>query len=261
MTKIRDGSVNLSPVSEATLMRFADGDLPPREHAFVAELIAAHPDVFGSVRAYRFTKEELPGAYQAAMTVPAELISRWLPGVGAGPSLGAGPRVRPLAARRRLTALALAASVAIVLGGAAGWRLREATHPDVAGLLDIAPPALQRVLESTPTGNSTRLAGRLSAKPDATFASHERHWCRTYALNEDEQARVKGLACRREDGWHILVQAASARGAMAGEAGAYAPAGGDDDPVVSYASAISDGTPLTKEDVARLITEHWHRKP
>jgi anti-sigma factor RsiW len=44
----------VGPVFEATLMRFVDGDLPQREHAFVARLIAAHPDASRSVLAYRF---------------------------------------------------------------------------------------------------------------------------------------------------------------------------------------------------------------
>ena len=52
-------SADVGPVSEVTLMRFVDGDLPPREHAFVAELIAAHPDATRSVLAYRFAKGEL----------------------------------------------------------------------------------------------------------------------------------------------------------------------------------------------------------
>jgi hypothetical protein len=194
------------------------------------------------------------------MNVPAELISRWLPEAGVQSRRGAFPGARPRLVRRRLAALALAASLAILLGGAAGWWLREATHADVAGILDIAPPALQQVLENTPMGTRTGLAGRLSATPTATFASRERHWCRKYALNEDQQARIEGLACRREDGWHILLQAASGHAAMPGSTSAYLPAG-TDDPVVSFASEISAGTPLTKEDEARLITERWRRKP
>jgi surface antigen len=259
MTKIGNGSLDVSPVAEATLMRFVDGDLPPREHAFVAELIAAHPDVLGSIRAYRFTKEELPGAYQAAMDVPAELISRWLPGARVGRP--AGPSARPRFARRRLTALALAASLAVLLAGAAGWHLREATHPDVAGLLGVAPPALQRALENTPTGKIGELAGSLSVTPTSTFASRERHWCRKYALKADQRERVIGLACRQEDGWQILMQAASAHTTPSG-GNVYAPAGeGEGDPVAAYASEINDGTPLSQEDEARLINERWRRKP
>ena len=54
MTSSDDKGPDVGPVSEATLMRFVDGDLLPREHAFVAGLIAAHPDAYRSALAYRF---------------------------------------------------------------------------------------------------------------------------------------------------------------------------------------------------------------
>ena len=51
MTITGEKSEDVEVVVEATLMRFVDGDLPPREHAFVARLIAAHPDASRSVLA------------------------------------------------------------------------------------------------------------------------------------------------------------------------------------------------------------------
>jgi hypothetical protein len=120
-------------VFEATLMRFVDGDLPPREHAFVAGLIAAHPEASRSVLAYRFTNEELRWVYDVAMNVPAELIDRCLPAADR-------PNLRSRLPSWRSTALALAASLALLLVGAAGWVLREATKSDVAAFLGIAPP-------------------------------------------------------------------------------------------------------------------------
>jgi anti-sigma factor RsiW len=132
MTSFDDKGADVA-VFEATLMRFVDGDLPPREHAFVARLIAAHPDASRSVLAYRFTNEELRGAYDVAMNVPAELINRCLPAADR-------PSLRSRRTGWRPTLLALAASLALLLAGAAGWVLREATQSDVAAFLDIAPP-------------------------------------------------------------------------------------------------------------------------
>ena len=234
-------------------MRFVDGDLPPREHAFVAELIAADLDASRSVLAYRFTKEELWGAYDAAMNVPAELINRCLPAADR-------PRLRSRLPGWRPTALALAASLALVLAGAAGWRLLEAPRSDVAGLVGIAPPGLQRVLETALAGNVARLSGAWSAKLVATFPSRERRWCRQYALSEGQQERARGIACRQGDRWHIVVQAAS-RHAPTPD-GAHLPAG-EDDPVDSYANEIMGGkSTLGIEDEEQLIrNEHWKRAP
>jgi anti-sigma factor RsiW len=134
MTSSDDKGADVGPVFEATLMRFVDGDLPPREHAFVARLIAAHPDASRSVLAYRFTKtnDELRGAYDVAMNVPAELINRCL-------AAADRPSLRSRRPGWRPTLLALAASLALLLAGAAGWILREATQSDDAAFLGIAP--------------------------------------------------------------------------------------------------------------------------
>ena len=58
MTRPGD-SADVGPASEVMLMRFVDGDLPTREHAFIAGLIAADLDATRSVLAYRFAKGEL----------------------------------------------------------------------------------------------------------------------------------------------------------------------------------------------------------
>jgi hypothetical protein len=255
MTKVK--GVDVGPVSEATLMRFVDGDLPPREHAFVAELVAAYPEATGSVHAYRYTKDELPAAYDAAMHVPSELIGRWLPGVGAG-SL-----VHWRHPRARLRVLALAASVAMLIAGAAGWLLREATNSNTTELLGLAPPELRQALETTLTGSVARLSGGLSARPVATFPSIDQRWCRQYAVSEGEQERMRGVACRNAAGWNILVQAASRQGpAPGGASGTAIPAAGGDDPVTAYRDQLLGGNVLTKADEARLIaSERWGRAP
>jgi hypothetical protein len=254
MTSSDDKGVG--PVFEATLMRFVDGDLPPREHAFVAGLIAAHPDASRSVLAYRFTNEELRGVYDVALNVPTELIDRCLPAADR-------PNLRSRLPSWRPTALALAASIALLLAGAAGWVLREATHSDVAAFLGIAPPGLQSALETTLSGNVAQLSGVLSAKLVATFRSRERRWCRQYAVSEGQQERAKGIACRHGDGWHIVVQAASRQVPTPGGMQGYWVLAGADDTVASYANEIMGGNgTLGPADEEQLIrNEHWKRAP
>jgi hypothetical protein len=256
MTSSDDKGADVGPVFEATLMRFVDGDLPPREHAFVARLIAVHPDASRSVLAYRFTNDELRGAYDVAMNVPDELINRCLPAADRLSLRSRLPSWRP-------AALALAASIALLLAGAAGWVLREATHSDVAAFLGIAPPGLQRALETTLSGNFGQLSGALSAKLVATFPSRERRWCRQYAVSEGQQERAKGIACRHRDDWHIVVQTASRQAPTPGGAQGYWVLAGADDTVASYANEIMGGKgTLGPEDEKQLIrNEHWKRAP
>jgi hypothetical protein len=208
------------------------------------------------VLAYRFTKEGLRGAYDVAMNVPAELINRCLPSADR-------PRLRSRLPDWRQTALALAASLALVLAGAAGWVLREAIHSDVAAFLGIAPPGLQRVLETTLAGKVAQISDAWSAKLVATFPSREGRWCRQYAVSEGQQERAKGIACRHKDGWHIVVQAASRQAPTPGGAQGYWVLAGAQDPVASYVNEIMGGNGiLGPEEEAQLIRiEHWKRVP
>jgi len=256
MTRPANKSADAGQLSEATLMRYVDGDLPQCQHAFVAGLVAAHPDAARSVLAYRFTREELPGAYDVAMNVPAGLINRCLPAPDR-------PRLRSRLPGPRLTALPLAASLALLLAGAAGWLLRQATHPDVASFLGIAPPGLQRVLETTLVGNSARISDALSAKLVATFPSRDRHWCRQYVLSAGQLEQARGVACRSGNGWHLVVQAASRQAPAPGGVHGYSVPAGADDPIATYANEIMGGnSTLSPEDEEQLIrNEHWNRAP
>jgi hypothetical protein len=261
MSKPPDKRPEEGPVSEATLMRFIDGDLPPREHAFVAGLIAAHRQETNSVRAYRFTRDELPAAFEAALQVPPELISRCLAG-------GANARRAPGSQRRILSrwnafTLPLAASIALLFAGAAGWLLRDAKRFEVAGLLGVAPASLQAALDATLTGEVAPLGRGVMLKPMSTFPSIDGRWCRHYVLVTDgDQKRGSGLACRAADGnWRIDVQSAS-RSMQRQDRGMTAPAGSVDDPVTSYRDQIIGGNVLTKDSEERLIRlEGWRREP
>src|SRR5262249_17956471 len=158
--------------------------LPPREHAFVAEIVAAHFDETRTVAAYRFTRERLPEAFAVALDVPPELIRRCLPDPGRTLKASRPRRLARLASNWRAAGLPLVASIALLLSGASGWLLRDAWQPDFAGLDKglAAPPSLQRALERTPIGATVQLARDVSLSPMLTFLSHEGAWCRQYRL-------------------------------------------------------------------------------
>jgi hypothetical protein len=112
------------------------------------------------LEAFRFTKEELAGAF-ALPEAPPELIEKILRGAAPAsrvsrwnlPSLAAttGPK-RP---NLRRDVMGIAAAVALLLAGGAGWMLRDSVRADYAGL--VAPPSLQRALDETPSEVSARL--------------------------------------------------------------------------------------------------------
>jgi anti-sigma factor RsiW len=67
-------------ISDETLMRFVDGDLPPDERAVIAGEVARNPDLAQRLEAFRFTKEELAGAFAPALEAPPELIEKIMRG-------------------------------------------------------------------------------------------------------------------------------------------------------------------------------------
>jgi hypothetical protein len=248
-------------VSEATLMRFIDGDLPPREHAFVSGMIAAHPEETRSVHAYRFTRHQLPAAFEAALDVPPELINRCL--AGSRPNARRPLRPRSRGSRWNMATLPLAACIALLLAGAAGWLLRDAMRSEVAGLLGVPPASLNYALEATLTGEIAHLGAGVMLKPMSTFPSADGRWCRYYVLLTDGgHKRGSGLACRAAEGsWRIAVQSVS-RSVQHQDRSMVAPAGVEDDPVASYRDEIIGGNVLTRENEEHLIKlEGWNRQP
>jgi hypothetical protein len=244
-------------------MRFIDGDLPPREHAFVAGLIAAHPEETRSVRAYRFTRHQLPAAFEAALHVPPELISRCLADGAPTARPALRPPSRPMGSRWSIATLPLAACIALLLAGAAGGLVRDAMRSEVAGLLGVPPASLGYALDATLTGEVARLGGGVMLKPLSTFPSIDGRWCRHYVLLTDgDHKRGSGLACRAADrNWRIDVQSVT-RSAQRQDPSMVAPAGVEDDPVGSYRDEIIGGNVLTKENEERLIkVERWNRQP
>ena len=250
------------PISDETLMRFADGDLPPDAQESVAAEIGRNPDLAKRLEAFKFTREELAHAFASTLEVPPSLIGK----VHAIhlTTQASGMRSRSLVAKSPLgrrslrhEILAMAAAVAFLLAGAAGWLLRDGLHPNYAGL--DTPLTLQHALEQTPSHEIARLADGRSIEVTSTFASLQKRWCREYKLLDAGRVRSLALACRADDGiWREeaaeAVPAASQRSQRA-----YVPAGSDQaGSLAAYRNRIFDRD-VSAEVELRLIKGHWSR--
>ncbi len=251
-------------------MRFIDGDLPPSEWSDIVAEAVRDPDLAQRLEAFRFTKEELAGAFAPTLEVPPRLIekilrrtapasrtSRWYPSFVAPAGLTT-PKVR-------LQAIASAATLAL-LAGAAGWILRESVRPDYAGL--IAPPSFQRALEETSSGASAKLSGDLSIRPASTFSSIQKRWCREYVLINGNRLGATALACRGDDGiWRVEAQENPPAAPYPKDPTAYVPAGKTQAPGASGAESVAEhrdrimSADLSLEEEAELIKARWQRKP
>jgi anti-sigma factor RsiW len=103
----------MSPVSEADLHAYADGQLDPGRRAEVEAYLAAHPDAAEKVDNWRRQASELHAAFDGVLneSVPLKALPPTLRGSAA--DRGRGPAG---------WGMALAASIAsLALGGAIGW--------------------------------------------------------------------------------------------------------------------------------------------
>jgi surface antigen len=194
-------------ISDEQLMRFVDGDLSPHEQSTIGLEAARDPDVAARIEAFRFTKEEFARAFAPALEVTPSLEGK-LRAVGlvrtpSGASLRFVGRSAAQPSRLRRQFMAMAAGVALLLAGAAGWLLRDGLSRDYAGL--IAPPSLQWALDETRSGESAKLAGDVTIQVNSTFVS--RQFCREYAVLHANGTEAPALACRGVDGsWRVEVR-------------------------------------------------------
>ena len=247
------------PISDETLMRFADGDLPPVERAFVAAAIAGDPELAERLEPFRFTRERLAGAYDVTLEIPERLINA-LPPTN-GPTLS-----RPILLvlffrrpniRRGLLGIALLTLLTSAIGG---WLLRDGLRPHQAGAI----AAMQRALDETPSHSTTRLENGTSMKLTSTFASIQKRWCREYVVLYSNSTQAAGVACRGGDGiWKVEIQQDPVSPSRSsGETRKYEPAGGQSErqPVADYRNRIFQAD-ASQQDEELLIAERWNRQP
>ncbi len=230
----------MTRIDDDLLMAYADGELPPEQVSRIEALLARDPEARKRVRLYRESaalaraafaptlEEPLPAALEERVREMAREDSRVI-------RFPASPRRRML---RRL-ALPLAASLALVIGFAAGSRLQ----PEGESAL------LARALESTPSG----AIGPGEVLPLATLESADGRWCRQFERPRDGRI-ARGVACREPDGrWRVVALLEQETGGGSG----YRPAGAPEDPLAPLVDKLGMQA-IDAEAEAGLIASGWH---
>ena len=232
-------------LNEEMLMAFADGELDPQVMAQVRAALADDPAARERVRLYRRTTQLLRQAYDAPMhePVPKPLLDAVNPRTNATGSGEVVELATPKTPARgwsvRRMALPLAASLALVIGTAVGYRLQPAPVDTFAGgdgftgRIALESP-LHRLLETKISGEPLEWAAdegsRVRALAQLTFKSADGQYCRQYRVSVAGPSRAgatAGIACRSsESGWRneIVVNVPADAGAPPGDS--YVAAGG-----------------------------------
>lgn len=219
-------------LDDATLMAFADGELPEARASEVAAAVALDPALAARLERFRTVRAKLAGSLDGLAPPPADLLARAERAQAMRPS--------PV----RIWGPALAASVAgLVIGAAAVTALRPAGDlgPDMA-----ARGALVAVLEATPSGTA---AGGM--EPLYSVVAADGRVCRAFRTVGGRT--YEGVACREGDGWRVLALAEAPRRPTG-----YGQASGDEPAAVGAAlDVLQAGAPLSAAAEAGLIRRGW----
>jgi hypothetical protein len=165
---------------------------------------------------------------------------------------------RPAAVQRLQLPLALAASIALVVGFLAAHLIGPLTTGPAEGppawLADgtiAASSPLFDVLENQPSGSVTELAGG-AATPILSFARSGGGFCRELQVRS-AAGSSRTVACREKDGWLLRV----AEFTPAGTDG-YQMASQSGSAVASTVARLRDGAPLDAASEAALLGS-WKR--
>ena len=252
------------PISDETLMRFADGELPPHERELVSAELARDPALARRLEAFRFTREDVRDAYSSTLTVPG-VLSKRLDVIGLSSARNASaPRVLELSRLRAPVPsrriLALAAAIALLLA-AAGWLLRDSLHPDYAWL--DGSPALQRALDATLSHETAPIGKSISIEVVSTFASNEKSWCREFKIIDGVHHRASAVACRNDLGnWEVnATGTVTASEEVPDRRGTYGIAGATRPKAVADYVDNNLNADVSAGDELSLIEHHWSRQP
>lgn len=257
--------MNDGAFGDEVLMAYADGELDAATAARVEAAAAEDPAVAARIEAFARTRTLVKDAAaivaDAAAPVPASLVEAVRAKVSAASRAEAEAEVvafpdarsqaRSRARSPSVWALPLAASIALVIGGAGGFFAgREGTGvangPGVVAAL--GGGAWSDALDRLPAGAETGIdVGTLSVI--GTFRTDAGELCREYRLAVDADEAFGGVACRGADAWQprIVVRTADPNAA-------FAPASGDR-AIEAYVDTIGGGTFLTPEEEAQALSD------
>jgi hypothetical protein len=222
-------------IDDATLMAFADGELPAARAAEVATAVAADAGLAAKVERFRAVRGKLAGALDG-LAPSADLLER-----------ATAAEAARTAARPRVWGTALAASVAgLVVGAAAVVGLRPAGG-DI-GADYAARGALRSGLDRTPSG-----AAAGGVEPLYTVVAADGRACRAFRTTRGGARSYEGVACREGEIWRVLALAEAAP-----RAGGYSQASEDAPRAVEAAlEGLRPGDPLPASAEQALIARRW----
>jgi hypothetical protein len=275
----------VADLSDEVLMAYADGVLDAAERARVEQEIERHPEYRQQVEKFRATLKPVQQVFEKGlderrMANLAAWIRREVSGAGGAdkPQIVALPGARlraPSAASRFSWPAKLAASIALIAGGALGWLMHGSADREPPSSLNLvtfgdgnlrAGGDLAKLLETASSGGVVVVDDGHDSpwqlKAIFSFRALDGSPCRRYELAHGTAARFGGYACRNGEAQWLVQAHARIVSKMPDERGhSFAPAGGSEaDALDERIRAAMDGDVLQAPEEAQLIANHWAAK-
>ena len=247
--------------SPETLMAYADGQLSPEEIARVEQAIAESAELRREIADYRLTHRVVAQTLRPLdqLPVPPALVDFVLKHKGESEPPSA-PVIK-LADRRKARPVwidAIAAGVLLSAGLAVGGTMfgRGLDQTTVLAMADngaLAPASMLATTLEDGASSVVRVRGGAQVRPVQTFLAGETP-CREFEMLAGNAGSV-GIACRRQEGWHIETLVAAQ---VTHDAGGFKLASGPQDAALETALANLDASAGLEAEAERcLITAGW----
>lgn len=257
------------PLSDETLMAYADGELDADGVATVEAAIQADPEIADRVALFDLSRQKLTDGLGEAESVPAALLASVKamaakheaenqhdrpsePSVIAFPARAEPPQATPRATQRVTPGwqLPLAASIALLAGLAVGpflpWSGDDTTSQIAMTGLDT--PGLTAALTSVASGQRIVLEDGSELEAIASFEDGAGTLCREFELDQPSGQTLVSVACHQNEAWSLRFAVAAGQ-----NNDGYAPASSLE-ALDGYLTAIEAGEPLGLEAEADALS-------
>jgi hypothetical protein len=262
----------MNPISDETLMAYADGELQPDERRSVRESLRKDASLIERLESFIPTKAWVARPFDEVLAAPIpEKLLSVMRAASAPPARRTLLRLDPVGGVRfRIPVRPLAAVATLLVGATIGWLVHSFADPEIIligarGL--VVPASLQQALERVPTGSSGKVGGNLILEPTFTFHAAQKVWCRQFALaHADSGQRTAGLACRGSDGtWRVQALTAASQKISPIPRDTYVSAGSEsnelgDQLVDAARTSIIDGEVLGLDEEKQLMGHKWRAR-
>ncbi|MEZ5894080.1 MAG: zf-HC2 domain-containing protein [Parvularculaceae bacterium] len=245
-------------ITDEMLSAYIDNELPPQEAARIREALDADAMLAARLEALRAPDKLIAAVYGAIDDEPMpQSVLAMLQGKSAkagGGNVVAFPSRQWLRSPRQW-ATPLAASIALAIGVGTGMQIANApdeTRYALAGSVDPAS-SLFRALETTPSGDSVKLAADMSMTPLLTFQAADGGYCREFSISSRAQNQ-RAVACRGDKQWIVVIAIADESATTGGYATASSGLNAQFD---TFVDAAMSGDALAAEIENDLIARRW----